>query len=174
MRGRALPPVRRRLLRRQRGLRMGEHAPRRSAGHGLTPLFQRMTFAAAPVALPSGFFSAHTSPCEGSVRPGRGRRPPICTRACPFLRSVHPASCAGDSISATSPPRSGQAGDACRLDGLIWPKDGSASIAYAATAGLRLSSPGLRPFLARQESLSPAILRCASARSRVRRRSPSA
>jgi hypothetical protein len=40
-------------------------------------------------------------------------------------------------------------------DGLIWPKDGSASIAWAATAAVRLSSPGLRPFLARQESLTP-------------------
>jgi uncharacterized protein DUF736 len=29
---------------------------------------------------------------------------------------------------------------------------------------VRLSSPGLRPFLARQESLADAILRCASAR----------
>jgi hypothetical protein len=58
--------------------------------------------------------------------------------------------------------------------GLIWPKDGYASIAYAATAPARLSSPGLRPFLARQESLSAAVLRCAPARRRVRRRSPSA
>jgi uncharacterized protein (DUF736 family) len=31
-------------------------------------------------------------------------------------------------------------------------------------AAVRLSSPGLRPFLARQESLPAAILRCASAR----------
>jgi hypothetical protein len=31
-------------------------------------------------------------------------------------------------------------------------------------AAARLSSPGLRPFLARQESLPAAILRCASAR----------
>ena len=46
-------------------------------------------------------------------------------------------------------------------DGLIWPKDGCASIAWAATAAVRLSSPGLRPFLARQESLTAAILRCA-------------
>src|SRR4030081_2255659 len=30
-------------------------------------------------------------------------------------------------------------------------------------AAVRLSSPGLRPFLARQESLTAAILRCASA-----------
>lgn len=48
-------------------------------------------------------------------------------------------------------------------DGVIWPKDGCASIAYAATAAVRLSSPGLRPFLARQESLTAAILRCAAA-----------
>src|SRR6185437_16054108 len=41
-------------------------------------------------------------------------------------------------------------------------------------ASLRLSSPGLRPFLARQESLSAAILRSAPARERVRRRSPPA
>src|SRR5262249_36369321 len=59
-------------------------------------------------------------------------------------------------------------------DGLIWPKDGCASIACAATTAVRLSFPWLRPFLARQESLSAAILRCASARRRVRRRSPSA
>src|SRR6266478_482788 len=31
-------------------------------------------------------------------------------------------------------------------------------------AAVRLSSPGLRPFLARQESLTAAILRCAAAR----------
>jgi hypothetical protein len=31
-------------------------------------------------------------------------------------------------------------------------------------AAARLSSPGLRPFLARQESLPAAILRCAAAR----------
>jgi hypothetical protein len=30
-------------------------------------------------------------------------------------------------------------------------------------AAVRLSSPGLRPFLARQESLTTAILRCATA-----------
>src|SRR5260221_8180729 len=40
-------------------------------------------------------------------------------------------------------------------------------------AAVRLSSPGLRPFLASQESLSAAILRCAPAL-RVRRRSPAA
>src|SRR5262249_47420281 len=60
------------------------------------------------------------------------------------------------------------------LWGLIWPKDVSASIACAATAAVRLSSPGLRPFLARQEGLTAAILRFASARRWVRRRSPSA
>jgi hypothetical protein len=32
-----------------------------------------------------------------------------------------------------------------------------------ATASVRLSSPGLRPFLAKQESLTAAILRCAAA-----------
>jgi hypothetical protein len=32
-----------------------------------------------------------------------------------------------------------------------------------AMAAVRLSSPGLRPFLARQESLTAAILRCAAA-----------
>jgi hypothetical protein len=38
----------------------------------------------------------------------------------------------------------------------------------------RLSSPGLRPFLARQETLTAAVLCCAPARARVRRRSPPA
>jgi hypothetical protein len=38
--------------------------------------------------------------------------------------------------------------------GLIWPKDGSASIACAATASVRLSSPGLRPFLAEDMPVS--------------------
>src|SRR5579875_708988 len=38
----------------------------------------------------------------------------------------------------------------------------------------RLSSPGLRPFLAKQESLPAAILRCAPACAQVRRRSPAA
>ena len=45
-----------------------------------------------------------------------------------------------------------QAKDRLRLDRLDARADG------------RLSSPGLRPFLARQESLTAAILRCASAR----------
>src|SRR5262249_26191996 len=40
-------------------------------------------------------------------------------------------------------------------DGLIWPKDGCASIAWAAMAVMRLSSPGLRPFLARAKKVSP-------------------
>jgi hypothetical protein len=75
-------------------------------------------------------------------------------------------------------------GEPCRLDGLIWPKDGCASIASAAMAArdfLPLGLPSrkragtpVRPFLASQESLAAAILRCAPARSRVRRRSPSA
>jgi len=38
----------------------------------------------------------------------------------------------------------------------------------------RVSSPGLRPFLARQETRPPGVLRVAAARKRVRRRSPSA
>jgi hypothetical protein len=46
------------------------------------------------------------------------------------------------------------------LNGLIWPNAGCASTAYAATARTRLSSPGLRPFLAKQQSRSRAILRC--------------
>src|SRR5262245_35705004 len=49
------------------------------------------------------------------------------------------------------------------LIGLIWPKAGCASIAWTAMAAARFSSPGLRPFLARQESLAAAILRCATA-----------
>src|SRR6516225_7815033 len=100
---------------------------------------------------------------------------PIRTQGFLFLRPMRAASCAGYSISATSSPQ------CCRTDashpasdGLIWPKDGCASIACAATAAVRLSSPGLRPFLARQESLTAAILRCASARRWVRRRSSSA
>ena len=73
------------------------------------------------------------------------------------------------------------------LIGLIWPTDGCASIACAATAARQLSSPDRkRPFLARQESRRAAVLRCASARPtpcgrpyrdhgmRVRRRSPPA
>src|SRR5262249_9361742 len=51
--------------------------------------------------------------------------------------------------------------------GCVW-------IACAALAAARLSSPGLRPFLASQQSLAAAILRCAPAGRRVRRRSPSA
>jgi uncharacterized protein (DUF736 family) len=46
---------------------------------------------------------------------------------------------------------------------LIWPKASYASIVWTAMAAARLSSPGLRPFLARQESLAAAILRCAAA-----------
>jgi uncharacterized protein (DUF736 family) len=38
---------------------------------------------------------------------------------------------------------------------LIWPKDGSAPITCAATATVRLSSPGLRPFLAQAKKVSP-------------------
>jgi hypothetical protein len=39
--------------------------------------------------------------------------------------------------------------------GLIWPTDGCASIAFAATASVRLTSPGLRPFLADDKKVSP-------------------
>jgi hypothetical protein len=73
-----------------------------------------------------------------------------------FLRPMRAASCAGHSISATSSPQ------CCRTDashvashGLIWPKDVCASIACAAMATVRLSSPGLRPFLARAKKVSP-------------------
>jgi len=61
------------------------------------------------------------------------------------------------------------------FNGLIWPKIGFASIAYAAMAARRVSSPdgihptrqvawgpGLPSFLARQETRLAAILRCAS------------
>ncbi len=100
---------------------------------------------------------------------------PICTQGFLFLRPMRPPSCAGPSISATSSTQCCRTGAShVASDGLIWPKDGCASIACAATAAVRLSSPGLRPFLARQESLTAAILRCASARRWVRRRSPSA
>jgi len=100
---------------------------------------------------------------------------PICTQGFLFLRPMRAASCAGCSITATSSPQCCRTGASHVVsDGLIWPKDGCASIAYAATATVRLSSPGLRPFLAKQESLTVAILRCAPARTRVRRRSPSA
>src|SRR5882757_7370139 len=40
-------------------------------------------------------------------------------------------------------------------NGVIWPKDGWASIACAATAAERLFSPGLRPFLAQAKKVSP-------------------
>jgi len=71
--------------------------------------------------------------------------------------------------------------------GLIWPKNRCASIALAATASdatffpwachpaLRArGDPGSPIPRGRQESLTAAILRCATARRRVRRRSPSA
>ncbi|WP_225890116.1 hypothetical protein [Indioceanicola profundi] len=46
------------------------------------------------------------------------------------------------------------------LNGLIWPKVGCASIAYAATAPIDfLPLSAARPFLASQESRSRAILR---------------
>src|SRR5260370_32551008 len=100
---------------------------------------------------------------------------PFCTHGFLFLRPMRAASCAGYSIPATSSPQCSRT-DASQVasDGLIWPKDVCASIACAATAAVRLSSPELRPFLARQESLTAAILRCAPARRWVRRRSPSA
>jgi hypothetical protein len=60
------------------------------------------------------------------------------------------------------------------LDGLIWPKDGCASIAWAATAAVRLSSPGLRPFLASQEKSHRRHPPLRSGPKGVRRRSPSA
>ena len=116
-------------------------------------------------------------PCAAS----QAARHPIVLRPC-AVGSRHPAAAhlhAGVSFSAPNgsglllrryPPRL-LLGNSCRTasraasDGLIWPKDGCASIACAAKAAPRLSSPGLRPFLASQESLSPAILRCATPRS---------
>ena len=100
---------------------------------------------------------------------------PICTLGFLFLRRTWLPACAGVRYWPRHLPSCCWSGRATRAsDGLIWPKDGYASIAYAATAPMRLSSPGLRPFLARQQSLSAAVLRCAPARRRVRRRSPSA
>ena len=99
---------------------------------------------------------------------------PICTLGFLFLRRTWLPACAGVRYWPRHLPSCCWSGRATRAsDGLIWPKDGYASIAYAATAPMRLSSPGLRPFLARQQSLSAAVLRCAPARRRVRRRSPS-
>jgi hypothetical protein len=46
-------------------------------------------------------------------------------------------------------------GEHVASDGLIWPKDGSASIACAATAAVRLFSPGLCPFLAQAKKVPP-------------------
>jgi len=58
---------------------------------------------------------------------------------------------------------------------VIWPKTGCASIAYAAMAPVNfLPLPAAPAFLAQQQSLPAAILRCASASKPVRRRSPSA
>jgi hypothetical protein len=80
---------------------------------------------------------------------------PICTQGFLFLRPMRAASCAGHSISATSSPQCWTGASHAASDGLIWPKDGCASIAWAATAAVRLSSPGLRPFLARAKKVSP-------------------
>ena len=116
-------------------------------------------------------------PCAAS----QAARHPIVLRPC-AVGSRHPAAAhlhAGVSFSAPNEPDplrerysprlllgiSCQTASRAASDGLIWPKDGCASIACAAKAAPRLSSPGLRPFLASQESLSPAILRCATARS---------
>src|SRR6266540_6680251 len=89
----------------------------------------------------------------GAVWPGSEHAvAPFCTQGFLFLRPTRAASCAGYSISATSSPQCCRTDASHRAsDGLIWPKDGCASIACAATAAVRLSSPGLRPFLARQE-----------------------
>jgi hypothetical protein len=141
---------------------------------------QRVTIARFTAVLRSdrgvGFIGRDT--IRHRALPGRVSGPavtPICTQGFLFLRPMRAASCAGCSITATSSPQCCRTGAShVASDGLIWPKDGCASIAYAATAAVRLSSPGLRPFLAKQESLTVAILRCAPARRRVRRRSPSA
>jgi len=59
------------------------------------------------------------------------------------------------------------------IDGLIWPQAGFASIAFAAMAPIDFLPLTAAPsFLAEQESLTAAILRCASACAQVRRRSP--
>jgi len=100
-------------------------------------------------------------------------RPPICTLKLSSLRRTMFARCATDAgMSSRCEYLSDREHTASH--GLIWPKDGFASIAWAAMASARLSSPGLRPFLASQESPSATILRCAPARTWVRRRSPSA
>ena len=101
---------------------------------------------------------------------------PICTQGFLFLRPIRLASCAGHSISATSSPqRCRTSASHLASHGLIWPKDGCASIACAATAHGSTFFPWASPIpRASQESLAAAVLRCAPARRRVRRRSPSA
>src|SRR5262249_61779596 len=60
------------------------------------------------------------------------------------------------------------------LCGLIWPKDVCASIACAATAAVRPSSPGLSPLPPRQTNLTAALPPLPSARTWAPPRSPSA
>lgn len=89
--------------------------------------------------------------CDAVSRPGYANWPGT-PRSSPVARPLHTASL-----------------------GLICPKPGFASIACAAMASIDfLPLPAAPAFLAKQQSLPAAILRCAAASREVRRRSPSA
>jgi hypothetical protein len=69
-----------------------------------------------------------------------------------FLRSQGPASCVGHDIRLLL--EAAERANHVASHGLIWPKDGCASIAWPQRRQIRLSSPGLRPFLAGDKKVS--------------------
>ncbi len=100
---------------------------------------------------------------ECAAWPSSGYRPPMLadrvsiSGARPHLSVIHPPVPAPDGL----------------FNGLIWPKDGCASSAYATTAGpdfpplptptpRAARDPGSPSFLAKQQSRARAVLRCAA------------
>src|ERR1700675_4987551 len=87
-----------------------------------------------------------------SLRQKCCNRPSVRQSFFPFAQKARPLVRANDiRLLLTAAERANHAAS----HGLIWPKDGCASIAFAATESVRLSSPGLRPFLAEDKKVSP-------------------
>jgi len=90
--------------------------------------------------------------------------PPFCALGLPFLRLESRAACGRHPTCAKTSPREWRCTRTPWLPvGLICPKDGCASIAFAATASGRLSSPELKLIPREARKVAAAILCCAPA-----------
>jgi hypothetical protein len=108
--------------------------------------------------------SASQRRCDGS----RSVIPPICRRLCECAIDCPPSNfrILWEGIDGRQLSMRGlSAGRHAASDGLIWPRVGYASITFPQWRSVDFPPLRASAFLARQESLRPAILRCAAAAS---------